>query len=74
MTASGSGLDPHITPAYAALQMDRVAKARGVARDRVDAIVQNLTDQPFIGIIGEPRVNVLLLNMALDQALASGAG
>lgn len=73
VTASGSGLDPHISSANAAMQSDRVAKARNLPLDRVRSIVTAHTEQPFFGIIGEPRVNVLMLNLALDAETASGA-
>jgi len=68
VTSSGSGLDPHISPANAALQVSRVAAARKMSPDKVKALVQKYTDGPDLGILGDPGVNVLRLNIALDQA------
>jgi K+-transporting ATPase ATPase C chain len=70
VTASSSGLDPHISPANAEAQAARIAKARGVSADQVKQLIPQSTDRADLGFLGEPRVNVLMLNIALDQHFA----
>src|SRR5450631_2004236 len=67
VTASASGLDPHISPANAEIQVLRVAKARGISPDQVKPLIAQFTDRADWGFLGEPRVNVLMLNVELDQ-------
>ncbi|NVZ08921.1 potassium-transporting ATPase subunit KdpC [Allochromatium humboldtianum] len=73
VAASGSGIDPHISPAAAEIQIDRVAAARGRPRSEVAGLVAARVERPVLGVLGQPRVNVLQLNLALD-ALGSEAG
>jgi len=67
VTASSSGLDPHISPANADIQAARIAKARNVSEDQVKQVVRESTEGADLGFLGEPRVNVLQLNIAMDQ-------
>jgi K+-transporting ATPase ATPase C chain len=71
ITTSGSGLDPDVSPAFAELQVPRVAQARGMAEGEVKAIIARNTSGRTFGILGEPRVNVLSVNMALDVAASA---
>ena len=73
VTTSGSGLDPDISPAYALLQADRIAKARGASPKAVREVISAHTDPPALGFLGQAHVNVLVTNRALDAALPKGA-
>jgi K+-transporting ATPase ATPase C chain len=72
ITSSGSGLDPHISPAAADFQIPRVARERRMSEDKVKQLVQEHTEGRQFGVLGEPRVNVLELNLALDKASKGG--
>ncbi len=73
VTTSGSGLDPHLSPAGAEFQIPRVAHARGLSPETLRAIVRECTESRQWGLLGEPRVNVLRLNLALDAAASQPA-
>ncbi|MGE0767107.1 MAG: potassium-transporting ATPase subunit KdpC [Hyphomicrobiaceae bacterium] len=74
VTTSASGLDPHISPAYAETQISRVAAARNLPEQRVRELVQAAIERPALGLVGELRINVVRLNLALDAAVLGGAG
>jgi K+-transporting ATPase ATPase C chain len=67
VVTSGSGIDPHISPANARMQTPRIAEERGLSTERVEELVEEHTDGRFLGVLGEPGVNVLELNLALDE-------
>jgi len=67
VTTSASGLDPHLSPDSAHAQAPRVAKARGLSAGQLDTLIDEFTEGPSLGLLGEPRVNVLMMNLALDQ-------
>jgi K+-transporting ATPase ATPase C chain len=71
LTASGSGLDPHVSPTAAAWQVPRIAAARRVTEQRVQAVIDDATSGRELGVLGEPRVNVLVVNLALDRTFGS---
>jgi len=66
LSASGSGIDPHISPESAIVQAERVAKARGIPASRVNKLIERYTEGPTLSVFGQPRINVLRINLALD--------
>lgn len=67
VTASASGLDPHLSPAAVGWQVPRIARTRGITSERVKTVVEQMEEHPTLGVLGEARVNVVLLNLALDR-------
>jgi potassium-transporting ATPase KdpC subunit len=67
VTASASGLDPQISPANASMQAARVVKARSISADEIKQLIAQATERPTLGFLGEPRVNVVMLNIAMDR-------
>lgn len=74
LTQSGGGIDPHISPQAARIQVARVARERGMPVSQVDSLLQRHTEGPQWGLFGAPRVNVMMLNLALDDANSAGGG
>lgn len=74
VTQSGSGIDPHISPQAAAIQADRVARARGLGRDVIEGLIARHTENKQLGLLGQPRVNVLELNLALNTLTSPVSG
>ena len=72
VTASASGLDPHISPDNAELQVGRIAKVRGLNQEEIRKLIRQNTDAPDLGFLGDPGVNVLMLNLALDRVQPTG--
>jgi len=67
VTASGSGLDPHISPAAAKIQVARISKVRNIGQEKINQLIQRHTEQPLLGVFGSSQINVLLLNIDLDK-------
>jgi K+-transporting ATPase ATPase C chain len=67
VTASGSGLDPDLSPVGAKVQVARIARLRGISADKIDALIETTTEKPLLGLLGPAKLNVLKLNVALDE-------